>query len=198
MEVAMTRKTTTVMLESAECAAGSVHTVETVLLEVPGVSRAYVNPVTEAAYVEYDADRCSEADLERAIESIGVRSLRRASVQRFARRPVPATPNERRLPMTDSAPRSRTWWAFAGFIVIAGFFLLTEHRAHFWGILPFVFLLACLLLHMFGHGGHGGKDANVQPNDDGHRDYTAAIGGAEESRGRHQRSTGATRDDWRN
>lgn len=42
-----------------------------------------------------------------------------------------------------------------GFLLIGGFFLLTEHRAHLFGILPFILLAACPLLHIFGHGGHG-------------------------------------------
>ena len=53
-------------------------------------------------------------------------------------------------------------WVFLGFVLIAGYFLLTEHRAHVVQFLPFVLLLACPLLHMFhghgGHGGHGGGD----------------------------------------
>jgi hypothetical protein len=48
-------------------------------------------------------------------------------------------------------------WVLIGFIAIAGYFLLTEHRAHAIQFLPFLLLLACPLLHMFhGHGGHGG------------------------------------------
>jgi hypothetical protein len=53
--------------------------------------------------------------------------------------------------------RSRSAWVFFGFLAIAGFFLLTEHRAHALGILPFALLLLCPLLHFFGHGGHGGE-----------------------------------------
>lgn len=41
------------------------------------------------------------------------------------------------------------------FLLIAGFFLFAEHRAHVFGILPFLLLLACPLLHLFGHGRHG-------------------------------------------
>ena len=41
------------------------------------------------------------------------------------------------------------------FGAVAGYFLLTEHRAHFFGALPFLLLLACLLMHVFMHGGHG-------------------------------------------
>ena len=56
---------------------------------------------------------------------------------------------------------SRARRVFYGFLAIAGFFLLTEHRAHVLGILPYLFLLACPLMHMFmhhGHGGHGRHD----------------------------------------
>ena len=45
--------------------------------------------------------------------------------------------------------------AFGGFAVVALYFLLTEHRAHFIVFLPFLLLAACPLLHMFHHGGHG-------------------------------------------
>lgn len=47
-------------------------------------------------------------------------------------------------------------WVFIGFILIAGFFLLAEHRAHVFGVLPFALLALCPLLHLFGHGEHGG------------------------------------------
>ena len=40
--------------------------------------------------------------------------------------------------------------------VIALYFLLTEHRAHFFFALPFLLLLACPLMHIFMHHGHGG------------------------------------------
>ncbi|MEO6073603.1 MAG: DUF2933 domain-containing protein [Burkholderiales bacterium] len=39
---------------------------------------------------------------------------------------------------------------------IAAYFLITEHRAHFFFALPFLLLLACPLMHVFMHGGHGG------------------------------------------
>ena len=46
-------------------------------------------------------------------------------------------------------------WVFWGFLLIAGYFLFTEHRAHMVQYLPFLLLLACPLMHMFhGHGGH--------------------------------------------
>jgi len=45
-----------------------------------------------------------------------------------------------------------------GFLVIAGILLFTEHRAHVLGVLIWLPLLLCPLMHLFmhGHGGHGG------------------------------------------
>ena len=66
---------------------------------------------------------------------------------------------------TDRVPHStcnspaggaRATWVLWGFLAIAGFFLLTEHRAHVFGVLPFLLLLACPLMHIFMHRGHGG------------------------------------------
>lgn len=51
---------------------------------------------------------------------------------------------------------SRSTWVLIGFLAIAAYLLLSEHRAHFLAWLPFVLLLACPLLHLLhGHGGHG-------------------------------------------
>lgn len=43
----------------------------------------------------------------------------------------------------------------AGFLVIAGFLLFTEHRAHVLGALIYLPLLLCPLMHFFMHGSHG-------------------------------------------
>ena len=51
--------------------------------------------------------------------------------------------------------KSRGGMALLIFGAIAAFFLFTEHRAHVFGLLPYALLLACPLLHLFGHGGHG-------------------------------------------
>jgi hypothetical protein len=48
------------------------------------------------------------------------------------------------------------------FLAIGGFFLVTEHRAHLFGILPYLLLLLCPLMHLF-HRGHGKPHA--QPVD---------------------------------
>ncbi|KVW94218.1 DUF2933 domain-containing protein [Thiobacillus denitrificans] len=55
--------------------------------------------------------------------------------------------------------------AVLAFFAIAAFFLLTEHRAHLFGALPFLLLLACLPLHFFMHRGHGGKGEHRHSHD---------------------------------
>jgi hypothetical protein len=51
------------------------------------------------------------------------------------------------------------------FLGVAGFFLLTEHRAHIFGYLPYLILLLCPLMHIFMHKGHG----NHGNSKDGHK-----------------------------
>jgi len=68
----------------------------------------------------------------------------------------------------NSLWRSRGGWVLVAFGAIAAFFLLAEHRAHVFGVLPYLLLLACPLMHLFGHGGHGGH---------GHREHEAHATG---------------------
>lgn len=51
--------------------------------------------------------------------------------------------------------RSRSGLVLLGFLAIAAFLLLSEHWAHLLGFWPWLLLLACPLLHVFMHGGHG-------------------------------------------
>jgi len=64
-------------------------------------------------------------------------------------------------PGSDKETKSRTKWVFIGFLLIAAYFLVTEHRAHLSGWLSsygiWLVLLACPLMHLFMHGGHGGQ-----------------------------------------
>lgn len=63
--------------------------------------------------------------------------------------------------------------ALIGFLAIAGALLLTEHRWHVLGVLIWLPLLACLLLHVFMHGGHGG---HAGPDDPAKRDQDGRQG----------------------
>jgi hypothetical protein len=68
------------------------------------------------------------------------------------------------------SPPKRSWlWSPGGlvllaFLAVAAFFLMTEHRAHVLGALPYVLVLLCPLLHLLMHGrygsGHAGHGAS--------------------------------------
>jgi hypothetical protein len=51
--------------------------------------------------------------------------------------------------------KSKTGLALVVFLAIGLFYLYTEHRAHLLGALPYLLLLACPLMHIFMHRGHG-------------------------------------------
>ena len=66
--------------------------------------------------------------------------------------------SQHREPDTDNRKIFRAKWVLLAFVAIAAYFLITEHRAHLSGLLyylPFLLLLACPLMHLFMHGGHG-------------------------------------------
>lgn len=52
--------------------------------------------------------------------------------------------------------RSKTGIALGMLLVIALFYLAREHYGHILGLLPYMILLLCPLMHVFGHhhGGH--------------------------------------------
>jgi hypothetical protein len=54
-------------------------------------------------------------------------------------------------------------------IVAVSYFLLIEHRQHFFEYLPYLILLACPLMHVFMHGGHGHGHHDKQ--DDNSEDF---------------------------
>ena len=99
--------------------------------------------------------------------------------------------------MVDEMRRDRSWlWSRSGlvcvgFLLIAAFFVLTEHTAHILGVLPYLLLLACPLLHLFhrGHGGGHGSHGRPGPHD-GHADHGAGDG---ESKGGRALRNGAER-----
>src|SRR3970282_645994 len=66
--------------------------------------------------------------------------------------------------------RARNGPILLAFLGIVTFFLVTEHTAHFFGILPYALLLLCPLLHLLMHGGHGDRGS--------HADHQSQIGRA--------------------
>ena len=57
--------------------------------------------------------------------------------------------------MSDVLRRHRVVIAAAVFVAAAASLLWSEHRVHAQGIAPYLLLLACPLMHVFMHGGHG-------------------------------------------
>lgn len=72
-------------------------------------------------------------------------------------------------PHPDAASSRSSFWTSRAFLVslaflaIAVFLLLSEHRAHFLGALPFLLLALCPLLHVFMHGRHGDHTGHSDP-----------------------------------
>jgi hypothetical protein len=54
--------------------------------------------------------------------------------------------------MNDRSSRAdhfRANLVLGGFLLVGAFYLLTEHRAHLFGILPYLIFLACPMMHLF-------------------------------------------------
>lgn len=73
-------------------------------------------------------------------------------------------------------------WRRVATIVMAGTFvfglalLASQHLQHIVGVLPYLLLLACPLMHFFGHGNHRhvkqtGKSANLASNKEMNHGY---------------------------
>jgi hypothetical protein len=67
--------------------------------------------------------------------------------------------------MSDMTKATSRWRSPVGvFMLVAGalgiYYLLTEHLTHVTQAVPYLFLLACPLMHLFGHrhGRHGKGD----------------------------------------
>lgn len=86
--------------------------------------------------------------------------------------------------------RSRYAIGLLVFAAIALFFLLTEHRAHTLGALPYLLLAASPFLHIFmhrgGHGhGHGDAHDGKGPSNDRRAGPEASEGRSRKTRHHH-------------
>ena len=72
----------------------------------------------------------------------------------------------------DHEQHEQSWWrtpievVTCGFLIVAGFFLVTEHTAHVFGVLPYLLILACPLMHISMHHGHHGGHGQGRSNPD--------------------------------
>jgi hypothetical protein len=60
-------------------------------------------------------------------------------------------------------PDRRVLLALGSALVVLAFFILREHWDHVLGLAPYLLLLACPLMHLFGHHGHGGSEHEHGP-----------------------------------
>lgn len=73
--------------------------------------------------------------------------------------------NDTATPAASS--RNRRWLAIAAWLLgaIGAYFLLTRHFDHVLQAVPFLLLLACPLMHVFGHRRHGGHQDHYDARD---------------------------------
>lgn len=63
----------TLEINGLTCGGGGALAVERALAHLPGIVRAYVNPLTEMAYVEMDPNVASEEELIATVTELGLR-----------------------------------------------------------------------------------------------------------------------------
>lgn len=81
---------------------------------------------------------------------------------------------EHKLESDNGSMNSKANIALIVFLLIGAFFLVTEHWAHLTGWFPYwpyLLLLACPVMHLFMHGGHG--HGNHAPSETANESTTA-------------------------
>jgi hypothetical protein len=70
------------------------------------------------------------------------------------------------------------WLPLVGLAAVAAW-LFYRHAEHVWSLLPFLIVLACPLMHLFGHGhgGHGGHGGRNEGRGRSEGDSRTASGG---------------------
>ena len=155
----MTRRTVTLMLDHSDRSPNPAE-VQAALENVPGVIHATVNGATEAAYVEYDADKCEVNQLVSAMPAVAPHVAHRNENAQ----PDTAVPKDHAT-MQNISTRPAVWLAFAVPAALAAYFIFSTSQARMWNVLPLLFILACPLLHVFGHRGHGGHRGHRDDSD---------------------------------
>jgi len=61
--------------------------------------------------------------------------------------------------------RTKSGIVLIGFLLGVTFYLLTEHTTHVFGVLPYLLILACPLMHLFMHHGHSGYQGKTGRHD---------------------------------
>jgi hypothetical protein len=64
--------------------------------------------------------------------------------------------------------RHPLWLVWLALAVAGGYYLMTRHEQHLLQVLPYLIFLACPLMHIFMHGGHGGHHHRDASKTDAH------------------------------
>jgi hypothetical protein len=81
---------------------------------------------------------------------------------------------------TQHPPQAgRSKWVLIGFLMVAAYFLWTEHQAHLMSVLPYLLLLACPLMHLFHHHGHGRPHGHHQDSKESESNRASHPAGGE-------------------
>lgn len=78
--------------------------------------------------------------------------------------------------------------AALGLIGAVTYFLLVEHYQHVWQFIPYLIFLACPLLHVFMHHGHGGHDHHQNETEQDAYQRGLKDGRKENERGHHHKN----------
>ena len=89
--------------------------------------------------------------------------------------------------------RSKTGLVTLFFLAIAAFYFITEHTLHVYGVLPYLLILLCPLMHLFMHGRHGGHDTHTEHEPHSTQDYTRFERAGSTDHSHHMQ---AQFDDW--
>lgn len=89
----------------------------------------------------------------------------------------------------DSWLFSRTGIVTVCVIAILGFLIYTGHSVHLLGLLPYLFILACPLMHIFMHGGHGHHHSGNDENKSESHSHGGCCGGGDHEKKADQKSS---------
>lgn len=67
------------------------------------------------------------------------------------------------MTLAPLVPRTFAQWCVAALLTIGVVLLIVDHWAHVFGVLPYLVILACPLMHLFMHHGHGHHDHAKTP-----------------------------------
>jgi len=66
----------------------------------------------------------------------------------------------------------RTKFILIIFLAAVAFFLAIKHKVHLYGIIPYLFVLLMIPLHLLMHSSHGNHDNSKKIKKDGHHGKT--------------------------